>query len=984
MPRLLDLLADDSSRKRLAQMGGAKTGRNRTRGQSVKRRGLPPETPRKLPLWSFVALDFETTGLETRQDRVIEIGAVRFVKGKEVESLSVLVNPGRPIPPGITTLTGISDAEVVDAPPFERVFERLIAFIGKLPVCGHQVDFDLSFLAAEMRRLGHARITNQQIDTASLARLVLPNLAAYSLGHVSAHLGIPLVRAHRALDDARATGQVAAALLPRLIEIRPDIRRLLANFAPSSVIKRLLFDSLQGEEGREPAAKRTQHQRWERIKPRDGAAQLDEQCVVAHLSAEGLGRILPQFEPRIQQLEMARAAVRTLNGASFLVAEAGTGTGKSLAYLVPAAEAALARGHRVVVSTHTRNLQDQLATKDLPLVRELLGDQLRFTVLKGRSNYLCRYRYERLLQGQLGNLSPRERMGLLPLVRWAEETETGDVEEQRQFSRKRYAKVWNLIAADSSGCAGHRCSVGSACFVQRARQRALGSHVVVINHALFYSDMCCDSAFLSTAGPLVFDEAHHLEACGHRSLSVVLDTHRVTQYLEFCTTTTVRLEKTAGNDAAVAVSTELKRLLRHVRHAAEGFLAALDSWSATRIPGVAEYQCTVEPHVLESLPQAGPLRIALDDFQEILLRLQRAFSASQSEDPALLTDIESCVAQTSQLRADYAYLCAAKTEDHVFWLEGNHQRGWVKLNGVPLDIGELLRDVWGRTEGGAIFTSATLSIAETMEYFTRRVGLHPWHQQRVHAKRFASPFSAEQAMRVTVSTAPPPSTPGFAAYCAGVIRELHERLERNTLVLFTANSMLREVEMSLREAPCMQGAPLYSQASGMSRGMLMQQFKETPGAILLGTSSFWEGVDAPGTSCEIVIIPRLPFHVPTEPLAQAMAVKAEQEYGESFYSYSIPEAVIRLRQGAGRLIRTATDRGALVILDSRIVTKSYGRTFVASLDGKLEIYRAVDEMVNELDRFFGSGTGCRDTGGGRVERYIPLDEEPDTGGDDPA
>lgn len=283
-----------------------------------------------------------------------------------------------------------------------------------------------------------------------------------------------------------------------------------------------------------------------------------------------------------------------------------------------------------------------------------------------------------------------------------------------------------------------------------------------------------------------------------------------------------------------------------------------------------------------------------------------------------------------------------------------------------LDIGAWLAPVWANQERPVVFTSATLSIAGSLDYFCRRVGLSGQNTERTRTALLATPFAAAQSMRATVRNAPDPGSPAFAQFCADTVVRLQRKLMRNTLVLFTSHSMMREVDERVRKAGIERDFPLFSQVTGQSRTQLMQQFKRARKALLLGTSSFWEGVDAPGEQCEIVIIPRLPFQVPTEPLTQALARKAEEEFGESFFSYSVPEAIIRLRQGAGRLIRSAEDRGALVILDCRMVTKGYGRAFAASLDGPLETFDSIDSLESGVDTFFASE-------GGR--RYVPVEEQ---------
>lgn len=971
MPRLSDLLSENTDKQKL----------NRIRGQGRKRRGGRSAPGRKphtagrdtgLKIPSFVALDLETTGLDSKRDRITEIGAMKYIDGRPGDTFTTLVNPGMPIPREVRELTGITDNDVKDAPDFVDVIDDVLAFVGNLPICGHQVRFDISFLGEESLRCGRRRPKNLTLDTAILSRLLLPGLDGYSLGRVASHLGVSLPQAHRAFDDARATGMVAASLLPRIMDIPVDVRRIMASFCPHSLLKRVLGESL--------SHRGAGHRAWvvklppvpKPLKPVPEPVKIAPERVLEMFAADGpLGASMPGFVPRESQTEMALAVADTLNGGSLLAAEAGTGTGKSLAYLVPASLWAHANSRRVLVATHTRNLQDQLAKKDLPVIGELLGESFHFSVLKGRSNYLCINRYRKLLAGEIGNLSLRDREGLLPLIGWAEQTTVGDVEEQQQFNRRWYAKVWNLISAEAHQCEGRRCPYHDKCFLQNARRRALASHVVVINHALFFSDVCSESSFLGPAGPMVFDEAHHLETSGFRSLCVTLDTRRVRDYTERCAALLRNLEKRAANDEAHAQARHLKKVVKRLRRDGGMMLAEVAGWARRQGTGSAEFEIAYQAKQMDVLPGVAALGIVLSDLQDLLADLHQALVdfGDGEEDADLAAEVQECMTHTSQLKADLSYLAAAITEDHVFWLEGNHRKEWVKLCGVPLDIGNLLASVWAKNEHGVVFTSATLSVAGSMSYFERRTGLTGVNAERSAAAIYESPFVPEQMIRGALRDVPAPDSKEFAAFCAAAIARVHRELGRNILVLFTSNAMLRAVDELLRTDTMVDTAKVLTQNVSGGRHQILERFTQSKGAILLGTASFWEGVDAPGEACEAVVIPRLPFPVPTHPLVQALAEKAAREHGESFVSYMIPEAVIRLRQGAGRLIRTPTDRGTLLVLDKRIVTRGYGKCFMRSLGGSFETFADMEAMLKAVNYFFQSPPA----GGGELS-YVPLDE----------
>ncbi len=964
MPRLFELLSGNTEKQLRAKHGAQRDTRaKRPASRESPRRGASPGTRKTgevpaIAVPDFVAVDLETTGLDYRNDRIIEVGAVRFEAGRPLEEFSTFVSPGVAVPEAITQLTGISDAQLAGAPRFTDIASKLLAFLGDLPLCGHQVEFDINFLNEELRRLAQNRLPNPQLDSASLSRLALPGLQGYSLSQVAQALGIELLSAHRALDDARASGAVASALIPRLAEIPAHVRYTMARFAPHSVLKTLLFESVGKREPRTASPPCSLPKLPKRLAEPGETAPVEERAISECFSAEGaLSKAMRDYAPRPAQEQMALAVAQALNDGFFLVAEAGTGVGKSLAYLVPAACWAFKNNTRVLVSSYTRNIGDQLIKRDLPVVKQVVGAGFTYSVLKGRANYLCMNRWRRLLAGQHGNLSPRERFAILPLIRWAEETGTGDIEEQNLFNRKWFAKVWNLISAEAHDCEGWRCPHSEECFLQRARRAAQGSHVVVINHALFFSEICAESSFLGTLGPIVFDEAHHLEACGHRHLRVELDTNRINRFLESLDS----LLKAVGKGPSEAHGSDegkrFKTALKHMRKSSLGFLTECEMWVRSRYGDApAAYQLAYHDRPFAACASLAGFEIDIRELQDALIALQRLWRERGDEKEAVYSDIVACLERASQLKADLDYLTTAYAEDHVFWVEGNLEKGWVKLCGVPLDIGELLADIWKKRTGPVIFTSATLSVLGSIDFFKEKVGLDRIDGGKVLFEDWAKPFSPQQVFRCAVRSPMEPDADGYCDYVAGSLARLLQRFEKNILVLFTSNAMLAGVCSALRgrsDVPV--DASVLAQHLSGSRQVMLEQFKRSRRAALLGTESFWEGIDVPGSECEIVVVPRLPFLVPTHPLTQALARRYEERCGDSFRSYTVPEAIIRFRQGAGRLIRSAADRGAFVVLDSRITGKSYGKMFMRSLGGNFVFSESVDEMVALVGSFFETG-----------------------------
>jgi ATP-dependent DNA helicase DinG len=977
MPRLSDLLPENLKKQLAAET-------RKTAPLPLPEKQLPSHAPVKTaaslpvtPVPDFVAIDVETTGLDFSSDRVIEVGAVRFSQGRPCGEFSTLVNPGVPVPAVITDLTGIADADVATAPGFADSAQKFLEFIGDLPLCGHQIMFDLTFLNKELERCGRQPIGKQSLDTALLSRILLQSGTRFSLKSVSDKLAVELTNAHRALADAKASGEVASLLVPKLAQLPLHVRQTMAAAAPGSFLKTLIYQSLGGarpgvsvrvQPGPAAAAKLSVPETFRAI---------DVEEIKAIFSSGGrLAEEMPSFVLRDSQRAMAVEAAEAFNTQSILLAEAGTGTGKSLAYLVPAALWALANNTSVAVATRTRNLQDQLTAKELPLVAKIAGGKFRYSVLKGRANYVCLNKWRRLLLGEAGNLSIRERFAILPLVPWVESTLTGDIEEQNQFNPKWFQKVWDLISSESHGCEGRRCPFFKSCFLQQARQQAQCSQIIVINHALFFSEIGRADSFLAKVSSLVFDEAHHLESSGHKHLRVELDTNRTSLFLEQINNLSQRLGDLRETDPLAVHSSELKSLVKRVRKQSHAFLDSVIAWAAAKRQGAAaggEYQVPLKSGDLAQDIEAPAFANTLDAFKDRLYQLKQDLAGGSL--PSKLLDllreeVPFCQEQSSQLAADLAYLVAAQTEGHAFWVEGNAEKGWVKLCGVPLDVAGLLSSLWADRAGALLFTSATLSVARSVDYFFNAVGLGP-HQARTAVRFFPTPFTKDQAFVGAVKNAPDPDDREFPSYVASAVAELHVAFKKNILVLFTANAMLAEVYKRLHADTRLARQSVLAQNISGGRHALLEQFKRNGEMVLLGTDSFWEGIDVPGEACEIVVIPRLPFPVPTHPLTMAIAEKMAMEHGESFMSYAVPEAVIRFRQGCGRLIRTAQDRGALIVLDNRIVNKGYGKQFIRSLETDFRTFDDKNDMLGRIKGFF------EDAAQGAVPSgisYVPFDE----------
>jgi len=603
-----------------------------------------------------------------------------------------------------------------------------------------------------------------------------------------------------------------------------------------------------------------------------------------------LARVLPTYEERAGQARFAQAVGRVLTEGGVLLAEAGTGTGKTLAYLLPAVEL----GRRVVVSTGTKNLQEQLLTKDIPLLARALGRDLSVAVMKGRGNYLCLLRYKSF--GQAGSF---RRFDEIPLFRaveaWAPRTETGDRGEVEDLPDG--ADFWREISAASENCIGQACPDFEPCWVTQMRQRALEADLVVVNHHLLCADLAVKDTSYGSVIPdydtVILDEAHLLEDVATQYFGIQVSSHRVE---DLCRD--VERELKAARLDAREVHAELDGL----RHRSEGFFKTVAQGRGHRLKAG-----WMPPRVAE---QAAAMLERFEGVRTALLAIPERSDA-----------LSALAGRAQGLAQDLAFVLGAEDEGHVCFVE-TRGRG-VFLRATPIDVSARLKELLFDPVRAAVLTSATLAVDGGFEYLKSRLGLEPTDEVML-----ASPFDyQEQAILYVPRGMPEPSAPSFVDRAADEVARILAVSRGRAFVLFTSyanmNAVAERIASRVEYPLLMQGeAP---------KPVLLETFRRTPGAVLLATASFWQGVDVAGEQLSCVIIDKLPFASPADPVVQARIERIRNRGGNPFQEYQVPVAILMLKQGLGRLIRASTDRGILACLDSRLVERPYGRRFLESL-----------------------------------------------------
>ncbi|MCH2211807.1 MAG: helicase [Fuerstiella sp.] len=641
------------------------------------------------------------------------------------------------------------------------------------------------------------------------------------------------------------------------------------------------------------------------------------------LGADGsVARRLANYEHRPEQLAMAEAIERAVLDGQHLVTEAGTGVGKSFAYLVPSILAVRAgqttgqQKKRIIVSTNTISLQEQLITRDIPFLQSVLPVEFSAVLVKGRGNYISLRRTERAFSRQVQNtlLKPESAEQLRQITEWSQETTDGS---RADLSFRPDPAVWDEVVSDHGDCLRKSCPHHNNCFYYRARSRVWNADLLVVNHALFFSDLALrreGASILPDYEVVVLDEAHTIEsvAASHLGLSV---TEGQFSYL----LNRLYNRKTQRGLLCVHQLTTAQDRVSTIQADCRHFFSELDEWCRRfgrangRITGPVEVINTVSPRL-----------------RDLAALLETESGRMVKEDDRV--ELSGVADRCGILAECLDSWCTQSQAGNVYWLEKSGAKRAIKLTSAPVEVGPLLREHLFNEVPSVICASATLSVgSDDFSFFRNRVGLTDGSDSR-----HGSPFDYSSQMRLILSKGMPDpgmDASGFQAACIPRIKRHLLETKGRAFVLFTSYTMLEFCIHRLQSWLSEHDLTLYAQGRGLPRSAMLDRFRRDPQAVLFGTDSFWQGVDVPGKSLQNVIIPRLPFSVPDHPLLQARVDAIRARGGNPFREYQIPEAIIKLKQGIGRLIRSQTDTGRVVILDPRLLTKSYGRLFVSSLPG---------------------------------------------------
>lgn len=937
----------------------------------------------------IVFVDVETTGFDPGTDSLIEVAAVA-ARGPEVlGTFSTLVKPRGVVPLEITALTGIDDALVADAPGPLAAVEQLAEFAAGRDIVAHNVRFDRDFLTANASA---DAFPGAWIDSLELAVISLPRLRSHRLVDLAGAFGLEVPR-HRALDDAKALAALWRIMLCGLASMPAPLVSRVSSLAPTvpwalrSTIAHIAAATQTS--GFDLKALRRARVSADKARALRDADDLECSCppideLAAEFEREGLaGAMYPQFERREEQARMAAEVLEAFDRHHHVAIEAGTGVGKSVAYLVPAARFAMRNSVGVGVATKTNALMDQLVYSELPALCRALDGGLRYVALKGYDHYPCMRKLDQVIASLDESAEERQIVTIAALMSWLAQTSWSDLSALNVHWSP---ELRSMVEASAADCTRRACRFyPNLCLVHGVRRKAASAHIVVTNHALLFRDVVAQGGILPPLRNWIVDEAHSVESearkqltleVSHWELSTLLKSlasgrsgllqgiRRSVRVHRHADAATLLAELADMESTAGAATTQTDALFAYVKElgalVTDGAYESCDVRLSTQVRESGAWGSVAGvgqalARKLDALLQAGRRLVsgleALEGFDhDDMDPLERGVRAGGSRIADQRADLAGLLSRIADQREALITVIDGEAEEYVYSARLDRREHIMaeRLNAARLDVGEALLDDFFPRVHSVAFTSATIATGDDFSHFARSVGLDRLGEDRWRALRLESSYDFERQMAAFVpNDLGDPRAPEYRSRLERLLGEIHIAMGGSVLTLFTNR---RDMEAHYRVlAPRLrdEGLSLLIQGRGTSTKRLRDEFLADESLSLFATKSFWEGFDAKGDTLRCVVVTKLPFGRPTEPLAQE---RSEREGSSAWRRYDLPEAIIALKQAAGRLIRSSTDTGCLVITDSRVLTMNYGTQFLRSLpvsDIEVLSSEAVIEQISE-------------------------------------
>jgi ATP-dependent DNA helicase DinG len=908
----------------------------------------------------FVVIDLETTGNTPKKgDKIIQFAAVVIENGEITEQFSSLINPQKPIPVFIEELTGINDEMVKDAPLFTEITEKVQSLLEGAYFVAHNVLFDLSFLQEELLLAGSEGFYGSVLDTVEMARILYPTADSYKLSDLAEIENLTHDRPHQADSDALVTAELFLILLKRLSLLPTITLRQLTQLSGGLKSDLQLFleemrDTFEGlpildsiEIVNDMALKKVSTEKETEIlnKEKIKYPESEEDKV------EIIRKSIKTFNRRTGQFTMMDTVYQSLQFSRHTLIEAGTGVGKSLGYLLPIAFFSKQNNLPVIVSTHTIQLQEQLLNKEIPLLAKILPFKIEVVLLKGRNQYLNLEKFHQTLMNENDNYDTT--LTKMQILVWLTETETGDRDELNLSSGGQL--YWNKIREEPTVLFKDK-GWQDRDFYHKAKRNAQSADVIITNHSLLLSDIKGEGSILPASDYVVIDEAHHLEkvassyfgySLDYLSSRLLINQFGTFEQKQLFYDMEQLLSRLPASGTKPSLHTfELNQLVLDLHYEMDEFFKLIALYAKTKAANkkginrikvrfTSSDSCRERKALCHSAERLSfLLKDLLNAINNRVVWLESKKDSLSIHDLNKVEEISRFSVELDEFR-NILISCFIKESKEVKWIEMDTRspQNVTTFVAQPATVAEHLKEKLFQTKKSVILTSATLSVNRSFEYIMREIGLETINTVQVS---IPSPFEYKNQVQLLIpEDLPEINSVSLEEYVIAItehIITIAEATQGRLLILFTANDMLKKTYELIKESGFLNEYVLIAQGiSSGSRSRLTRNFQRYEKAVLLGTSSFWEGVDIPGEDLSCLVIVRLPFSPPDEPLTEAKCQLIVQQGKNAFSDYTLPEAILRFKQGFGRLIRAETDRGVMIVFDRRIVTTQYGKAFLKSI-----------------------------------------------------
>ncbi|MFC1750603.1 helicase C-terminal domain-containing protein [Pseudomonadota bacterium] len=878
---------------------------------------------------TYIALDIETTGFDAENDQVIEVAAIKFQGDKVIDTFDTLVNPNIHIPTIITHITSIKDEDLVDAPAFDDIKDDLMKFIGSYPIIGHNIDFDITFL----KKKG-LPIKNPLFDTLQLSTILLPDLPSYSLDTLTLLLNIEHKNKHRALSDTVASQKLFLLLENKINDIDVETYAQISELIKKShwELKTLFLKKRNNGAGNKKPDEQIENGS---LPPN---FEFTNEVIDHFYSPQGpLAKQIAHYEERASQKEITNKIIQKFEEAKNLVVEAGAGTGKTIAYTLASIIWGQTHDRKVVISTYSKTLQEQIIGNDIPLLTSSLENlRINATVLKGRRNYISLERLRRFLDKEF--FEDFEVTLLIKILIWLKHTQTGDFEEVA-IQGKEFSILEDLCCSQFN-CIHEDAKYRAGCYAVRARQKAENSDIIIINHALLIQDSTAISPILPEYDYLIIDEAHHLEKVTTDNLTISLSVSSLLKPFEKLFSILGHLNEI--NDL-IKESIKVTDALASKINIFFGFIGIYMENHLE--PSEFQYYMNLK---IENTDNAEWFKVKesaksiIELGNDLIKKAHKGAENLETITKTALSELTNQLLECESRLQNANEVFSDNFSNRINWIFKGSDTGFC-LKSAPLNVGDYLKTLIYENKNSTIMTSATLTIEKSFAFIRDQLSLDESFEALSIPSHFDYP---DQVKLIIPEDLPAPATEGYFLECADLIEQIIRKNGGRTLVLFTSKKALTATYLKIAPALKESKINIYAQHVTGGRGKILEHFKADPEhSAIFGTASFWQGIDLPGNLITCVIIQKLPFDPPNDPIILSRSKK----YTDSFNDYQLPQAIMKFKQGFGRLIRSSKDKGTILILDSRIIQKSYGLKFLSSLPDGIQIeHSMVDNTVDYI------------------------------------